>query len=78
MAEYYLNNDPTPDPSGDSSGGEGQKDQQGQGAREGDYKNVETSVNNPSYFNDEKVDQMENDLAEEEPRTEDNARTGKK
>ena len=43
---------------------------QNQGAREGEYKNVETSVNNPSYFNDDYESQQEDELTEEEPKTE--------
>lgn len=45
-------------------------DPQHQGAREGDYKNIETSVNNPDYFDDSYESQAEDEITEEEPRTE--------
>jgi hypothetical protein len=51
---------------------------QNQGAREGDYKNVETSVNNPSYFDDSYESQQEDEISSEEPKTEDEGRVGKK
>ena len=49
--------------------------EQNEGAAEGSYRNVETSVNNPDYYDDEKVTRMEDELTEEEPRTEKEGRT---
>jgi hypothetical protein len=51
---------------------------QNQGAREGDYKNIETSVNNPSYFDDSYESEQEDEISMEEPKTEDEGRVGKK
>jgi hypothetical protein len=51
---------------------------QKRGAREGDYENVETSVNNPSYFNDDYESQQEDEITEEEPKTEKEQREGKR
>jgi hypothetical protein len=36
-----------------------------QGAKEGDYKNIETAVNNPSYFDDSYASQQADEIAEE-------------
>ena len=38
--------------------------------KEGEYRNVETSVNNPSYFGDEYEAEQENEISREEARTE--------
>ena len=51
---------------------------QNQGAREGDYKNIETSVNNPSYFDDSYESQQEDAITEEEPKTEKEQQEGKR
>jgi len=40
-------------------------DPQNQGAREGDFKNIETAVNNPSYFDDSYASQQADEIAEE-------------
>jgi hypothetical protein len=45
-------------------------DPQKQGAREGDYKNVETSVNNPSYFDDSYESKAEDEISEEKLKSE--------
>jgi len=47
------------------------------GAGEGSYKNVETSVNSPESFGDDYESQAEDELTEEEPKTEKDGRTGK-
>jgi hypothetical protein len=52
-------------------------DPQNQGAREGDYKNVETSVNNPSSFDDSSESKQEDEITMEEPKTENEGRVGK-
>ena len=43
---------------------------QREGQQEGDYRNVETSVNNPDYFGDDYESQQEDELTMEEPKTE--------
>lgn len=40
------------------------------GAKEGEYKNVETSVNNPSNFDDSYESEKEDEITIEEPKTE--------
>ena len=45
--------------------------------RERDYKNIETSVNNPEYFDDSYESQQEDEISSEEPKTEDEGRVGK-
>lgn len=52
-------------------------EQQNQGAQQGEYKNVETSVNNPSYFDDSYESKAEDEITDEEPKTENEGRTGK-
>jgi len=49
-----------------------------QGAREGDYKNVETSVDNPSSFDDRYESKQEDEITMEEPKTEKEGRVRKK
>jgi len=49
-----------------------------QGAGEGRYKNIETSVNTPSYFDDSHESKAEDEITEEEPKTEKQQRAGKK
>lgn len=49
-----------------------------QGAREGDYKNVETSVNSPSSFDDDYESKQEDEITREEAKTEKEGRVGKK
>lgn len=48
-----------------------------QGAREGEYKNIETSVNNPSSFDDSYASKQEDEIAREEVKTEKEQRSGK-
>jgi hypothetical protein len=50
---------------------------EGNGAREGEYKNIETSVNNKEHFNDDYESSAEDELTREEPRTEKEGQTGK-
>lgn len=38
--------------------------------KEGDYRNIETSVNNPSYFDDDYEVEQENKIAEDEAKRE--------
>lgn len=40
------------------------------GAKEGEYKNVETSVNNPSNLDDSYESEKEDEITMEEPKTE--------
>ena len=47
------------------------------GAKEGEYKNVETSVNNPSYFDDSYESEQEDEITMEEPKTENDGSVGK-
>ena len=56
---------------------EQQKGQQGNGAREGEYKNIETSVSNKESFNDDYESSAEDELTREEARTEKEGQTGK-
>jgi hypothetical protein len=42
-----------------------------------DYKNIETSVNNPAYFDDDDANMREDEMASEDARTEDEGETGK-
>jgi len=44
--------------------------QQKQGAQEGEYRNIETAVNNPSYFDDDYAVEQGNEILREEARTE--------
>jgi hypothetical protein len=53
-------------------------DLQHQAAGEGNYKNVETSVNNPSSFDDSYESEAEDEITREEPKTEKEQRAGKK
>ena len=46
-------------------------DEQKQEPREGEYRNVETSVNNRSYFNDDYEVSQEEEISSEEANTED-------
>lgn len=48
-----------------------------EGAREGDYRNVETSVNKKEDFDDAYESAAEDELTNEEPRTENEGQTGK-
>lgn len=50
---------------------------QNQEAREGNYKNVQTSVNNPSSFDNRYQSKQEDKIADEEAKTEKEGRTGK-
>ncbi len=45
------------------------QDQQKSEPREGEYRNVETAVNNPSYFNDDYETEQEAQISREEART---------
>jgi len=45
--------------------------------KEGDFRNVETGVNNPGQFDDNFETEQEDQISEEEARTEDEGRTGK-
>jgi hypothetical protein len=38
--------------------------------REGNYKNIETSVNNPAYFNDDYESRAEDEIARQESKSE--------
>lgn len=61
--------------SGNTSGNNTTQQQQTshQGSREGDYKNIETAVNNPSYFDDDyAVKQEEEFVHDDKPRDDDN------
>lgn len=49
----------------------------GTGKKDGDYKNVETAVNNPDYFNDDDAVQREEQISEDNARSEDEGRNGK-
>ncbi|MFL5739011.1 MAG: hypothetical protein ACJ75B_02240 [Flavisolibacter sp.] len=49
----------------------------GTSGNEGKYKNIETSVNNPEYFSDEVESSMENEISEDEARTEKEGRSEK-
>jgi hypothetical protein len=53
-------------------------DPQHQGAREGNYKNIEESVNNASYFDDSYASKQEDEITEEKIKTEKQQREGKK
>ena len=57
---------------------EAQQDQtRRQGSREGDYKNVETSVNNPGYFDDDYAVKQEEGFVRDDKANDDNNRVGK-
>ena len=45
--------------------------------QEGDYRNIETPVNNAASFGDDYESQQEDELTMEEPKTEKEGRTGK-
>lgn len=45
--------------------------QQNIGSKAGDYKNIETAVNNPSYFDNDYAAHQEDKITEKEHRTED-------
>lgn len=47
------------------------------GTQEGEYKNVETSVNNPSNFDDSYELEEEDEITMEEPKTEKDGSAGK-
>lgn len=47
------------------------------GTRQGPYQNVETSVNNPNYFDDDYAVKRENEISDDEARSEQNDRPGK-
>lgn len=51
--------------------------QENTGAQQGNYKNIETAVNNPSYFDDDYEVEQENKITEHEHKTEDEGRVGK-
>jgi len=53
-------------------------DPQHQGTRKANYKNVETSVNNPASFDDSYESNAEHEITREESRTEKEQRSGKK
>jgi hypothetical protein len=53
-------------------------DPQHQGTRKANYKNVETSVNNPASFDDSYESKAEHEITREESRTEKEQRSGKK
>jgi hypothetical protein len=48
-----------------------------QGAREGEYKNIETSVNNPASFDDSYASKQEDEMTREELKTEKEKRSEK-
>ena len=54
-----------------------QTGQQNSTPQEGDYRNVETAVNNKEYFGDEYEIEQEDELTMEEPKTEKAGKTGK-
>jgi len=54
-----------------------QTDQKEQTPKEGEYRNVETSVNNPEYFGDDYESRQEDEIAEGNAATEDEGQTGK-
>lgn len=62
----------------DSNSKHSTDDRKNQEAGEGNYKNTETSVNNPFYFNDNYESKAEDEIAEEEAKTEKERRSGKK
>lgn len=45
--------------------------------QEGDYRNIETSVNNPSYFDDDYEAKQEGEMSKEEAASEKENRTGR-
>jgi len=55
----------------DSAGPQKKGDQQNEEAKEGEYRNVETTVNSPSYFDDDYEVAQENEISRKEAETED-------
>lgn len=55
----------------------GSNDQQNQNAQQGQYKNIETSVNDPSSFDDSYESKKEDKISEDEAKTEREGRVGK-
>lgn len=49
-----------------------------QNQKEGDAKNIETSVNNPGYFDDDYESKAEEEITGEESKTGNEGRAGKK
>lgn len=62
-----------PDPA--ETGRDNQQHQQK--AKEGDYRNAETAVNNASYFDDDYEVKKEEEISHEEAKGENRKRTGK-
>lgn len=52
------------------------KDQRGR-VGQGDYKNIETAVNNPSYFDDDYAAKQEDEITEQEHKTQKEGRVGR-
>lgn len=50
-------------------------DQAGEEPKEGEYRNIETSVNNPSYYDDDYEVKQEGEISGEEARREKEIRT---
>jgi hypothetical protein len=71
------NRDAAPDKNPGQEGKDKPNATQGNGAREGSFKNVETGVNNPGNFDDDFAADEENKISQEEARTEKEGRTGK-
>jgi hypothetical protein len=65
--------DPSEAPNAAPGGQNSQKEEAG----EGSYRNVETSVNNKDYFDDEEEVRQEDRIAEDEAKSEKKERTGK-
>jgi hypothetical protein len=62
----------------DTNSGHSPDEPQNQKGREGNYRNIETSVNDPSYFNDDYALRAENEIATEESKPEKEQRTDKR
>ena len=54
----------------DSANPQTKPDQRNTEPKEGEYRNIETSVNNPSYFDDEYEAQQDNQIVEDESKRE--------
>lgn len=54
------------------------REPQNKGGRQCNYKNIETSVNNPSCFNDDYESRAEDEIARQESMSEKKQRTGKR
>jgi hypothetical protein len=62
---------------GDSANPKREDSQQNEKPKEGEYRNIETSVNNPSYFDDDYEVKQENEISKEEARREKEIRAGR-